>query len=94
MTFYHRVLFACYAGQNTRVPTGPVRLWRNGATSLSYTSGRVQISFAFAWGNICDDTDFGLREADVICHQLGYTGASNQSRAEFDRSEFVINEFV
>ena len=64
---------------------GPIRLWRNGATSLSYTSGRVQIYFNNMWGNICDDAAFGLTEAIVICHQLGYTGASSQSRAGLDR---------
>ena len=33
------------------------------------------------WGNICDDYYYDLAEANVICHQLGYTGASSYSRA-------------
>ena len=33
------------------------------------------------WGNICDDYYYGYSEANVICHQLGYTGASSYSRA-------------
>ena len=33
------------------------------------------------WGNICDDAWYGYNEANVICHQLGYTGASNYYRA-------------
>ena len=33
------------------------------------------------WGNICDDSDYESTEANVICHQLGYTGASSYSRA-------------
>ena len=33
------------------------------------------------WGNMCYDTHFGQNEAHVICHQLGYTGASSYSRA-------------
>ena len=33
------------------------------------------------WGNICDDYYYNLAEANVICHQLGYTGASSYSRA-------------
>ena len=33
------------------------------------------------WGNICDDSHYSLYEAHVICHQLGYTGASSYSRA-------------
>ena len=64
---------------------GPIRLWRNGGTSPAYTSGRVQLYFNNRWGNICDDIMFGLTEATVICHQLGYTGASSQSRDKFDR---------
>ena len=66
---------------------GSIRLWRNGSTSLSYTSGRVQVVariFGSEWGNICDDSSFGLIEATVICHQLGYTGASSYSRTRDD----------
>ena len=33
------------------------------------------------WGNICDDDYYSSAEANVICHQLGYTGASSYSRA-------------
>ena len=33
------------------------------------------------WGNICDDAHYNYSEANVICHQLGYTGASSYSRA-------------
>ena len=50
-------------------------------TSSSYYYGIVQIWYNGQWGNICDDNDYGQYEADVICHQLGYTGASSYSRA-------------
>ena len=64
---------------------GAIRLvlWRDSSTSLSYTSGRVQLvtDYRRQWGNICDDSSFGKTEATVICHQLGYTGASSYSRA-------------
>ena len=63
---------------------GTVRLSRSGITSPSYSSGRVQIYHNSRWGNICDDSQFGLTEAHVICHQLGYTGASSQSRQYTD----------
>ena len=33
------------------------------------------------WGNICHDYYYNSAEANVICHQLGYTGASSYSRA-------------
>ena len=63
---------------------GPIRLRRYSSVSLSYTSGRVQVYVNSRWGNICDDASFGLTEATVICHQLGYTGASSYSRARSD----------
>ena len=68
------------------LPNGPIRLWRSGATSTSYTSGRVQILYNSQWGNICDDQfgNFGSDEATVICHQLGYTGASSWSKTRND----------
>ena len=65
---------------------GTVRLWRNGLTSNSnsFSSGRVQIYFGGRWGNICDDFDFGTTEANVICHQLGYSSASALSNDRVD----------
>jgi hypothetical protein len=36
-------------------------------------------------GNICDDAYYDQNEADVICHQLGYTGASSYSRAGLEK---------
>ena len=33
------------------------------------------------WGNICDDGLFAGNEANVICNQLGYNGASGYGRA-------------
>ena len=58
-----------------------IRLWRSGDTSPSYTSGIVQLLYNSRWGNICDESgNFGLAEASVICHQLGYTGASDYNR--------------
>ena len=41
-------------------------------------SGTVQICFNRYWGNICDKPrfGFGFQEAHVVCHQLGYSGAS------------------
>ena len=61
---------------------GVLRLYHNGVTSSSYYYGIVQIWYNGQWGNICDDDDYDQYEADVICHQLGYTGASSYYRAE------------
>ena len=56
---------------------GALRLYRNGLTSTSYTAGIAQIYYNNTWGNICDDSDFTSTEANVICHQLGYSGYSS-----------------
>ena len=63
---------------------GAMRLLNAGSTSLYNTAGRVQVWFGGEWGNICDDTSFDLTEANVICHQLGWSGASSYSNAEND----------
>ena len=54
------------------------------STSLSY--GVVQIFINNGWSNIYADQYYGQNEADVICHQLGYTGASTCS---YSRAELV-----
>ena len=60
---------------------GVLRLFRNGVTSSLHYFGIVEIGYNGQWGNICDDDDYDQYEADVICHQLGYTGATSYSRA-------------
>ena len=80
------MLLRYIAGQKT----GTVRLWRSGSTSPSFTSGRVQVYFDVVfknsnWGNICEDLYFSHSEANVICHQLGYTGAHSYGPAHADR---------
>ena len=60
---------------------GTIVLYRNGVSSSSFYYGIVQLYYNSRWGNICDDSYYSSSEADVICHQLGYTGASSYSRA-------------
>ena len=69
---------------------GVVRLYRNGVTSSSYYYGIVQIWYNGQWGNICDDDDYDQYEADVICHQLGYTGASSYPRNDQKMSTLFL----
>ena len=58
---------------------GALRFYQNGLPTLTqaWSSGIVQIYYSGSWGNICDDYDFESVEADVICHQFGYSGASS-----------------
>ena len=72
-----------YIGPNS---VGAIRLLNSGSTSLYNTAGRVQVWYGGQWGNICDmNTYFGSDEADVVCHQLGWSGSSTYSTGQDDR---------
>ena len=76
---------------------GVIVLNRNGVSSPSYYYGIVQIYYNSRWGNICDDRHYDYSEANVICHQLGYTGASSYPRAGItsygtDTSQMIMND--
>ena len=60
--------------------SGTLILSRYNISSASYYYGTVRVYYN-GWGNICDDSYYGSAESNVICHQLGYTGASSYSRA-------------
>ena len=50
----------------------------------------MRVNYNNGWGNICDDYYYSFTEANVICHQLQYTGASSYSRAGLVRLEVII----
>ena len=79
--FYHLDDFA----QN-----GAIILSRNGNASSSYYYGIVRVYYNNEWGNICYGSHYSTTEANVICHQLGYTGASSYSRAGLVRLFFKL----
>ena len=59
---------------------GAIILSRYNSTSTSYYYGTVRIYYN-GWGNICYDNNYSYNDANVICHQLGYTAVSTYSRA-------------
>ena len=73
-----------YVGPNS---VGAIRLWNSGSISLYNTAGRVQVWwYGGYWGNIGDrNANFGYDEADVVCHQLGWSGSSSYSTGQNDR---------
>ena len=72
---------------------GAITLFRNGIATSSYYYGIVRVYYN-GWGNICDDFYYSSTEANVICHQLGYTGASSYSRGQFVRLDLIIIHVV
>ena len=72
---------------------GALILSRYNITSTSYYYGTVRVYFN-GWGNICDDVYYNSAEANVICHQLGYTGASSYSRAGLVRCVLVTKHLT
>ena len=63
------------------VTNGAIILSRYHSASTSYYYGTVRIYYNNGWGNICYDNFYSYNDANVICHQLGYTGVSTYSRA-------------
>ena len=64
---------------------GAIILSRCNYSSTSYYYGTVRVYYDDGWGNICYDNYYSYNDANVICHQLGYTGASNFSRSELTK---------
>jgi hypothetical protein len=52
--------------------------------------GRVEIYYSDEWGTVCDD-DWDMQDADVVCHQLGYPGASGyRTSATFGKGSGMV----
>ena len=55
--------------------SGDLRLVRNGLTSTSYTSGRLEVYYSGRWGTVCNDF-WSSTNTRVACRQLGFSSSS------------------
>ena len=76
---YINVIIYSNIGQSN----GELRLAIDGLAIRGITAGRLQIYLDGQWGNICNG-GFGIEEANVACHQLGYDRALSYSSATSD----------
>ena len=61
--------------------TGTVRLVNDRASRGSLKEGRVEMFHNGSWTTVCGTGQFGVREANIICGELGYT--NGHVRAQF-----------
>ena len=58
--------------------SGDLRLVRNGLSSPSYSSGRLEVYYGGSWKSVCYD-GWTTANTRVACRQLGFDGAAGST---------------
>jgi hypothetical protein len=86
----------CSAANCTTAPTGivsngRVRLVNGNGTS----SGRLEVFANGGWGQVCDDNfDGDLNGPNVVCRDLGFSGATSQSNDPGGGDFFLLDSVI
>ena len=65
--------------------TGSIRL----IGGSDQTEGRVEVFYGGKWGTVCDDS-WDINDANVVCRQMGFHGATSATNAHFGQGSGQI----
>lgn len=80
----YTLLVASSAQSDSNQPVIQLRL---AGEKKKHYEGRVEVFYNGEWGTVCDD-DFSIYAAQVVCRELGFTGAESWSpSAKYGKGE-------
>ncbi|XP_022096135.1 uncharacterized protein LOC110982186 [Acanthaster planci] len=76
-----------------KIPAGTVQLINDGIVPTP-GEGRIEVYENGAWGSICKDPDWDMRDVSVICKQLGYISGISDGVSEYYGEPDATNRWM